>query len=219
MIEWWDETCGELVGYLEKKNIRNNTLIIYIGDNGWIQDPDKNGFMLRSKQSPNEGGTRQPTLYSWPDRLKPAHRMDLVNSIDTVPTILAAAGARQPKIKLPGLNLLPSMENGSDIPRDTIYGEGFDHDIADIENPEASLLYRWCIQNDWKLLLTYDGEVNRNPHRHPRTEKRPKLFNLRTDPHETINLAGENPRVVARMVKMIDDWWPVRERKVLTIFQ
>lgn len=218
MIEWWDETCGDLVGYLDKKGIRDNTLIIYVGDNGWIQHPERNGYDMRSKQTPYEGGIRQPTLYSWPDRLEPAHRLDLVSSIDIFPTVLAAAGARQPAIAVPGLNLLPAMEQQTEIPRDAIFGESFAHDIADIENPEASLLFRWCIQGDWKLLLTYDGEVNRYTSTHPRDEKRPQLFNLRTDPYETRNLAGENPRVVARMAKMIEDWYPVRERKVLTEF-
>ncbi len=63
MIEWFDTTCGDLIGYLEKKNIRDNTLIIYIGDNGWIQHPEKRGYDQRSKQTPYEGGIRQPTLY------------------------------------------------------------------------------------------------------------------------------------------------------------
>ena len=218
MIEWWDETCGDLVGYLEDKNIRDNTLIVYVGDNGWIQNPEKNGYDKRSKQTPYEGGIRQPTLYSWPDKLSPTHRMDLVSSIDFFPTILAATGARQPSIELPGMNLLPAMEKGSTLKRDAIFGESFAHDIADIENPEASLLFRWCIQGDWKLLLTYDGEVNRYKTTHPRKEKRPQLFNLRTDPDEATNLAGENPRVVARMAKQIEDWYPVKERKVVTKF-
>jgi arylsulfatase A-like enzyme len=219
MIEWWDETCGDLVSYLEKKNIRDNTLIIYISDNGWIQDPESKGFALRSKQTPYEGGVRQPTMYSWPAKLKPAHRLDLVSSIDIFPTILDAAGARQPKIKVPGLDLLPYMESGEELPRDAIFGESFAHDIADIENPEASLLFRWCIQGDWKLLLTYDGEVNRNAKVHPRDEKRPQLFNLKNDPFETTNLAGQNPEIVAKLAKKIDDWWPVRERKVITKFE
>ncbi|QXD26155.1 sulfatase [Opitutia bacterium ISCC 51] len=218
MIEWWDETCGDIVNYLEKKNIRDNTLIVYVGDNGWIQHPEKRGYDARSKQTPYEGGIRQPTLYSWPEKLKPAHRMDLVSSIDILPTILAATGARQPSIEIPGLNLLPSMEEGSPIKRDAIFGESFAHDVADIENPETSLIFRWCIQGDWKLLLTYDGEVNRYKTTHPREEKRPQFFNLRTDPHELTNLAGDNPKVVARMVKMIDDWYPVKERKVLKKF-
>ncbi|MGB1674150.1 MAG: hypothetical protein ACPHRA_13085, partial [Limisphaerales bacterium] len=62
---------------------------------------------------------------------------------------------------LPGLDLMPSLKSGHPLARKQIFGEGFAHDIADIENPEASLLYRWTIRDEWKLLLTYDGEVNR----------------------------------------------------------
>ncbi|MBH55487.1 MAG: sulfatase [Opitutaceae bacterium] len=219
MIEWWDETCGELIAYLEGKSIRDNTLIVYVGDNGWIQNPERNGFALRSKQTPYEGGIRQPTLYSWPAKLKPAHRTDLVSSIDIFPTMLAAAGTRNPKIEVPGLNLLPNMEKGTAIPRNAIFGESFAHDIADIENPEASLLFRWVIEDDWKLLLTYNGEVNRHAQVHPRDEKRPQLFNLQNDPHEKTNMAALNPKIVERMAKMIGDWYPVTERKVLTKFE
>ncbi len=154
MVEWWDETCGDLVGYLEKKGIRENTLIVYVGDNGWIQHPERNGYDARSKQTPYEGGIRQPTLYSWPGTLKPEFRDELVSSIDIFPTTLAAAGARQPTIPVPGLNLLGNLKTGKKIKRKAIFGESFAHDIADIENPEASPLFRWCIEGKWKLLLT-----------------------------------------------------------------
>ncbi len=218
MIEWWDETCGDLVDHLEKRGIRENTLIVYVGDNGWIQHPERNGYDARSKQTPYEGGIRQPTLYSWPGTLKPETRDELVSSIDIFPTTLAAAGARQPAIPVPGLNLLDAMKTGKKIKRDTIFGESFAHDIADIENPEASLLFRWCIQGKWKLLLTYDGEVNRYKSTHPRDEKRPQLFDLINDPHEKTNLAAKNPKVVARLAKLIEEWYPVTERKVITKF-
>ena len=207
------------MGYLEKKGIRDNTLIVYVGDNGWIQHPERNGYDARSKQTPYEGGIRQPTLYSWPGTLKPEFRDELVSSIDIFPTTLAAAGARQPSIPVPGLNLLDHMKSGSKIERKAIYGESFAHDITDIENPEASLLFRWCIEGKWKLLLTYDGEVNRYKTTHPRDEKRPQLFDLIADPHEKTNLAGKHPRVVARMAKMIEEWYPIKERKVLTEYK
>jgi uncharacterized sulfatase len=151
-------------------------------------------------------------LFSWPARLQPADRPELVSSIDLVPTMLAAAGARIPE-QLPGLNLLESLGSGQPIQRDTIYGEGFAHDIADIEDPEASLLYRWCIEGPWKLLLTYDGEVNRYQSTHPRTEKGPQLFNLKQDPAEEHNLAGQHPEIVARLVAKINAWYPVTKRK------
>ena len=145
-------------------------------------------------------------------------RDDLVSSIDLVPTMLAAAGADIPA-DLPGLNLLDDRVSGEKIGRERIFGEGFAHDIADIEKPNESLLYRWCIEGKWKLLLTYDGEVAAYKSTHPRTEKRPQLFDLLADPAEKNNLAGANPEVVARLVKQIDDWYPVKERKVIKTFK
>ena len=218
MCDWFDETCGELINHLDKKGLRENTLIVYVTDNGWIQNPAKNGYAPRSKQTPYEGGVRTPIMFSWPGTLKPADRDELVSSIDIVPTMLAAAGADIPK-DLPGLSLLENMEKGTPIKRDTIFGEGFAHDIADVENPEASLLYRWCIRGRWKLLLTYDGEVNRYQSTHPRTEKRPQLYDLTADPAEETNLAGEHPDVVKELASAIEQWYPVHERKTLTTFK
>ena len=46
----------------------------------------------------------------------------------------------------PRLNRLPELKSVEAIERDTIFGESFAHDIADIENPQASLLYRWIVR-------------------------------------------------------------------------
>lgn len=219
MCDWFDETCGQLVDYLEEKKIRDDTLIVYVTDNGWIQNPARNGYAPRSKQTPYEGGVRTPIMFSWPNGdLKPADRPELVSSIDLVPTILTAAGARIPQ-ELPGLDLLENLRGGSIIKRKGIFGESFAHDIADIEKPEASLLFRWRIEGRWKLLLTYDGEVNRYKSTHPRTEKRPQLFNLFKDPHEKNNLAADHPEVVADLAAKIGDWYPLKERKALLKFK
>jgi arylsulfatase A-like enzyme len=218
MCDWFDETCGELLGMIDDAGQRDNTLVVYVTDNGWIQNPEKNGYAPRSKQTPYEGGIRTPIMYRWPGKIPAGERSELATSIDIVPTMLAAAGAEIPP-GLPGLNLLPNLESGSAIDRKRIFGESFAHDIADTENPEASLLFRWCIEGKWKLLLTYDGEVNRYVSTHPRTEKRPQLFDLVADPSEQTNLAGQNPEVVARLVKAIDQWYPVKQRQALVTFE
>jgi uncharacterized sulfatase len=132
--------------------------------------------------------------------------------------MLAAAGARIPN-DVPGLNLLGDLQEKQPIKRSGIFGESFAHDIADIKNPEASLLFRWRIEGKWKLLLTYDGEVNRYQSTHPRTEKRPQLFDLSKDPHEKANLAEKHPEVVADMVAKIAAWSPVKERKVIIKYE
>ncbi len=218
MCDWFDESCGALMNILKQEDVDQNTLVVFVTDNGWIQNPARNGYAPRSKQTPYEGGIRTPIFFHWPSKLKSSDRKELVSSIDLVPTMLAAAGARQPK-NLPGLNLLSSLQNAEPIKRETIFGEGFAHDIADIDAPEASLLYRWCIQGRWKLLLTYDGEVNRYQSTHPRTEKRPQLFDLASDPTEQKNMAASHPDVVTKLAQQIQAWYPTPNRQVQTSFR
>lgn len=225
MCEWFDETCGTLMDHLKESGVAENTMIVYVTDNGWIQrTPDttvpagwKTSFAPKSKQSPNEGGTRTPIMVSWPGRIQPSDRPEVVSSIDLVPTMLKAAGAEVPA-NLPGIDLLPVVTGQKPLGRDHLFGESFAHDVADIDNPEASLLYRWVIQGKWKLLLTYDGKVNSYGPVHLREEKRPQLFDLLADPTETTNLAEHNADVVAELAAKLDAWWKVKERKVLTRF-
>jgi uncharacterized sulfatase len=220
MVEWFDETCGQLLDRLEAKGLAQNTLVVYVGDNGWIQQENAPGYAPRSKQTAYEGGIRQPTLFSWPGTIRPGNRgTQLGSSIDIVPTALAAAGLAAPP-QLPGINLLPVLKSGAPTPRDHVFGETFAHDVADIDRPVESLVYRWVIQDRWKLLLTYDGTVSaRYASSNPRTEKRPQLFDLLADPHETKNLARDHPDVVARLAAKLESWWPATGRKVETVWR
>ena len=216
MVEWFDETCGQLMDRIEQKGLTQNTLFVYVADNGWIQDPNSQGYAPRSKQSANEGGTRQPIMFSWPGVIQPGNRGEqLCSSIDIVPTALAAAGAQAPE-KLSGLNLLPILKSGEPTARKECFGETFAHDVANIDKPEDTLLYRWVVDGKWKLLLTYDGKLDRYASSHPRTEKRPQLFDLLADPYEDNNLASKNPEIVQRLADKLQAWWPVTERQVLT---
>lgn len=215
MCEWFDETCGTLIDHIDNKDIRKNTLIIYVTDNGWIQNPKQaNRYAPRSKQTAYEGGVRTPIMYSWLGKFKHEERKELATSLDIYPTILAAAGIK-PDPQLPGLNLYDEMTTGNKIDRNAIFGESFAHDIADLDKPEATLLYRWVIEGDYKLLLSYDGEVNRYTSTHMREEGGIQLFNLTKDPHETKNIAKDHPKLVARLSEKITDWYPVKERKIL----
>ena len=62
MCEWFDETVGELLAKLEKNSQTKDTLVIYLHDNGWIQDPDSPNFAHKSKRSPYDGGLRTPVI-------------------------------------------------------------------------------------------------------------------------------------------------------------
>lgn len=213
MCEWFDESCGQLLDRVEDKGIADQTLVVYVTDNGWVQDPERNGYVARSKRSPYEGGTRTPILFRWAEAFAPAERVELCSSIDIVPTILSAAGVTVPE-NLPGLNLLPSLKTGEKISRRAIFGESFAHDIADIEQPAASLLYRWIIQGRWKLLLRYDGAPGKM--KYPPTEVGPQLYDLIADPMEEHNVADEHPKLVARLASKIEQWWQPEGRKVVS---
>lgn len=222
MCEWFDETCGAVTDHLDKAGVTDNTLIVYVTDNGWIQRTPgmelpagwKPSFAPRSKQSPNEGGTRTPIMVSWPKKIAPKEYSDVVSSIDLVPTMLKAAGADVPD-NLPGLDLLPLTVEGKKLERDAIFGESYAHDVADLDDLEASLLYRWVISGRWKLLLAYDGTVTRYGPVHDRSNAKPALYDLLADPAEDNNVADQHPDVVKQLDQRLNDWYQVKSRKVI----
>ncbi len=217
LIEWFDEHCGELIAYLEKKGIRDNTLIVYLSANGWVSIRRRGDFAPRSKGSPYDAGVRTPVIYSWPARIAPGVSESLVSSVDVVPTILAAAGARSPKKALPGTNLLPVMEGKANIDDRAVFGEAYARDIASMENPEAALLKRWVIHKQYKLILTYDGQgsyAGSTQERRSQTTA-PELYDLVSDPFEQDNLYGRLPKVYESLRSRIDNWYSLKERKAV----
>ncbi len=195
MCHWFDETCGELLQFLDDQGLRENTLVVYVTDNGWINLADRSAYAPRSKRSPNEGGLRTPIMIRYPGVVSP--RMDdrrPVSSLDLAPTILRACGL-QPTGEMPGVDLMNDAEIDA---RSAIFGEIFEHDIVDCDVPARSLRYRWVIEMPWKLIAA-------NPQRMgPVT---PELYDLLADPYEQTDVSKENAEVVARLLSRLDDWW------------
>ena len=96
MIEWFDETCGQLLDHLDAKGLADDTMVVYLADNGWIQDPDADRYAPKSKQSPYDGGLRTPIIVRWPGKVQPK----AVGPARPLPrpraTVLAAAGLKPP---------------------------------------------------------------------------------------------------------------------------
>ena len=194
MVEWLDETCGQLLGFLDDKNIADNTIVVYVTDNGWIQDPDSPRYAPRSKQSPYDGGLRTPIMIRWPARVKPADSPHLASSIDLAPTLLRAAGLPVPSDLL-GLNLLDADAVAQ---RRTIHGEIFTHDSQGLDNPAASLRWRWIIDGHSKLIVPHPANEPGAP---------VELFDLAADPDESTNLASAQPDQVKALTARLDAWW------------
>lgn len=195
-VEWFDRTCGELLAYLDKNGLRENTIILYTCDNGWIQNPDKaNAFAPRSKQSPYEGGVRTPIMVSWLGHVTPRlDRESLAGTIDFWPTLAALLKVPAPA-DLPGINLTDSAATKR---RTSIYGEAFAHNIADVDFPTRSLNYRWIIDGPFKLITP-------DPRNLP--DAMPELYDVVRDPWEKTDLAAQQPDRVRQLGKQLDAWW------------
>ncbi len=205
MCEWFDETCGELLGWLDRKGQRDNTLVVFVIDNGWIQETGevrrtRGNFAPKSKLSPYDGGLRTPVLLRWPHRIKPGGHDDLVSTIDLPPTMLRACGVTPPK-QLPGLSLLAAAAGKGKLRRNAVFGELFVHTAVDLQQPWLNLTHRWLRarerDGDWKLIWFAAGAPA-------------ELYDVEHDPHEETNLAAAHPERVRQLVRKLDDWWKGR---------
>lgn len=198
MCEWFDETCGELVQWIDDHGLRENTLVVYVVDNGWLQTngPVRNGeqFLTRSKNTPYEDGVRTPVILRCPGWIAPSRKTELVSTIDLAPTILAACGATAPQ-SLPGVNLLPVVREGKPLDRHDVFGEIYFHDCVELGKPRLSVTHRWIRHDDWKLIVPMKSGAS------------PELYQVKLDPHEKQNRASTDTAQVSELSRLLDQRW------------
>ncbi len=195
MVDWLDETTGELDQYLEKNGLKENTVILYLADNGW--DAARGYKSNRAKLSPYEMGIRTPMFVRWPEKLKPARDdSTLAHVIDFAPTILDITGARKPD-DLPGLNL---TDRTAMMARKNVFIEAYTHDIADLNDPAKSRIADVVIDGWWKLIVPGAAKPDRPFSGVPDTTV---LYDLKNDPLEKRDLASEKPGEIERLKALL----------------
>ncbi len=193
MVDFFDETVGDLLTHLDKEGLAKNTVVVYVTDNGWIQSPDNPKYAPRSKQSQYDGGLRTPIMLRWPEKVAAARNDTVISSLDIYPTLLAACGVPVPD-GMPGVNLL---EPAAIAARKAVFGDCYTHNSKDLKKPAASLLWRYVIEDNWKLIV---------PHA-PNQPGEPELYNLKDDPMEQSNQASNEAERVKQMTVALDAWW------------
>ena len=195
MIAAMDDQIGRVVDALERRGMRENTLIVFQSDNGGPRSakftgevdmsnstiPADNGPFRDGKASLYEGGTRVLALANWPGHLQAGSALDQpMHIVDWYPTLARLAGASTSRAKpLDGLDLWPALAEGKPSPRDeVVYG---------IEPFRAALR-----KDQWKLVwqATLPSRV--------------ELYDLVSDPAESRNLAEANPAKVAELRERIE---------------
>ena len=212
MCEWFDETCGELFDYLDGKKLTQNTVVLFICDNGWAAastnagDPNQKlwkEYAQRSKSSPFENGIRTPIMVSWPGRVKPERSPDLAHAIDLFPTIAAATGLTAPA-GLPGINLLDAKARDA---RKQVFGVTNSTHNMSPGNPDDTLQYLWCVEQEWKLILRFHGkDTSKYRNLHVWDTAPTHLYHLSEDPNEKRDVADQHPEIVSRLKDRIEGW-------------
>ena len=183
MIKHLDMGVGEIVKSLKKHDIYDNTLLIFLTDNGGSNAMSANNAPLRGfKQMDYEGGVHVPFIVSWPAQLKGIKKCDVpMWSIDLFATALDAAGLPLPRDKpLDGKSILPALKGETDKLHDAFYWSS------------GGAKGKWAIRSgDWKLVAE---------------KKRIELFNLDKDPSETTDLAAKHPKLVSELADKYNEW-------------
>jgi len=184
-----DAQIGRVVAALEERKLRDNTLIVFMSDNGGTRNamfagamadvskakiPCDNGPYREGKGTLYEGGTRVVSLVNWPGHVRAGATInEVIHVVDWYPTLVGLAGGSTTKSKpLDGVDVWATVSQGKPSPRTEV--------VYNIEPYRAAVR-----QGDWKLVwrTTLPEKI--------------ELFNITTDPSEEKNLAKENPDKVA----------------------
>jgi N-acetylgalactosamine-6-sulfatase len=199
-----DEQIGRFLDYLEANDRLDDTLILFLSDNGpeviggsasYHSTAGSAGPFRAGKASIYEGGLRSPFVVSWPDGGVPEgeiNRQAVVSAVDLLPSLASWLELPLPKGTVVDGEDLHSLFLGYDKNRtNPLFWENLETPRGvNAINQSPSLAIR---DGKWKLLMNHDGT---------RTE----LYDLKTDPSESVNLAEVFPERVQRMAAMLIDW-------------
>ena len=195
MVTCLDDEIGKVVAALDKKGLRDNTLILFHSDNGGTKSalfagqmadlsktkiPCDNGCYREGKGTLFEGGCRVAALANWPGHIRPQTVDGIIHAVDVFPTFATLAGASTAKCKpLDGLNVWSTIADGKPSPRSEV--------IYNVEPFRAAIR-----QGDWKLIWR------------PLIPSSVDLYNLADDPSEKTNVAAAHPDTVANLQARIE---------------
>lgn len=207
LIEGMDKSLGDIMDFLKKKRIDENTIIIFMSDNGGLDHHQRSGpvnthnYPLKSgKGSVYEGGIREPMIVKWPGVTKPnSINKNPVIIDDFFPSILEMSGIKQRNIIQPldGQSFVPYLKNpqlkAADRPLIFHYPNKWTN-LRSEENSDVNYLginYFSAIRfGKWKLLYSMRNQTF-------------KLYDLSKDIREENDLSDQNPAEVKRLATLL----------------
>lgn len=204
-VDW---SVGEVMKTLKAEGLDRKTLVVFTSDNGpWLSFGNRagnTGGLREGKGTSWEGGQREPCIMRWPGRI-PAGTVcnKIAMTIDLFPTITAICKSQLPAKKIDGVNILPLLLNEKDA------------------NPRNELAYYYNVnslegvrEGKWKLVFPHRSQTYKKfppgkdgfPGKTAQVNVPEALYDLSTDPGETIDVAAEHPEVVRRLKDLGDTY-------------
>ncbi|HIA48664.1 MAG TPA: hypothetical protein EYN96_12035 [Candidatus Hydrogenedentes bacterium] len=179
MCENLDDNIGRILDRLDKHNIADDTIVIFLGDNGPNGDR-YNGGMRGRKGSVHEGGVRNAFLMRYPAKIKPGTHIETITAhIDVLPTLAELAGLDTSKtLPLDGISFVPLLEGKTmGWPDRLIFSEWRGKGSA------RSQQYRMAVEGG-----------------------KPQLYDMIADPGEKNDIAKKKPQITNQLKKAYDEW-------------
>lgn len=198
MITNVDDNIGKLMAELEKEGLLENTIFIYMTDNGTAAGANfdnkgqvtvgYNAGMRAKKGSEYEGGHRVPFFIKFPKSMRIAKQNfdELTAYVDFMPTILELLGiSPDNEQRFDGTSLVPLLKKKEQ--------NGLDERILISDTQREEWPKKWknasVMQGNWRLVNNQE------------------LYNLTNDPSQQINLFQQNPEKVTELAEGYEQWW------------
>ncbi len=186
MVYAVDRGVGKIVETLKQTNQFDNTLIVFLSDNGGKPDQGASNFPLKGVKGDTwEGGFRVPMFFHWPNNIPAGQTYNFpISSLDFYPTFAKLAGAKIPSSKvIEGKDILTNFNINKDAYKDRmIFALRYRNGFSDVG----------VRQNDWKLVKMNNATW--------------KLFDIKNDIGENNDLSAKYPQIVAKMVNGAQLW-------------
>jgi arylsulfatase A-like enzyme len=202
VMEEIDASIGTILRTLEENGLTKNTLVIFTSDNGpWLtfgNHAGNTGGLREGKGTAWEGGLRVPCIIKYPNIVPPGTVSNqIMASMDFLPTIVKICGARLPSRKIDGLDISPLFaRNNKAIIRDEFAYYYDKNSLKAIRKGRWKLVFKARSQT-YKTITAIGADGH--PGKYASIDVEPGLYDLRTDPGETLDVKDRHPDIVKEL--------------------
>lgn len=197
-IDW---SVGEIIRTLEKNDLTDNTLVMFISDNGpWLSfgnHAGSTGGLREGKGTSFEGGQRVPCIMKWP-KVIPAGEVSnkIATTMDILPTLADITNSPLPVKRIDGVNILPILKGNSKAnPRRTLYYYYGKNQLEAVRKDNWKLVFPHKHRSYIGVPPGKDGLPGEYNYKNSDLE----LYNLRRDPGERYNVISDHPKIVEEL--------------------